>query len=285
MSDVTGTFSRRRFLKWTTAALGATAVSAFGMDHLVNVAPNELTVESMTLKLPRLPRAFDGLTLAQLSDMHHGPYVSIKHIEEAVAFTNEAKPDVVAITGDFIGIRASYMKACVRALAKLAATRLYAVLGNHDYELGYLGQSIALMQASPIKLLRNQAVRLFADGEEIDFVGVDDVSHQRANVARALQGLGDEVFKIALVHEPDYADTVSQYQVDLQLSGHSHGGQVKIPGLGPLILPRYAKKYSEGLYRVGDLLRVYTTRGIGLIQPAIRFNCPPEVTVIRLERA
>lgn len=285
MADATGPFSRRRFLKWTTAALGATTASAFGVNYLVNVAPNELTVETLTLKLARLPRAFDGLTLVQLSDMHHGPYVSLEHIENAVALANQAKPDVIAITGDFIGIRARYMKACVGALAKLDARHIFAVLGNHDYELGYLEQSIALLKASPIQLLRNQALRLKEGGEEIAIVGVDDVSLNEANLPRALDGLPEELFKLALVHEPDYADTVAQERVDLQLSGHSHGGQVKIPGLGPLILPKFAEKYREGLYQVGDLLQVYTTRGIGLIQPAVRFNCPPEVTVFRLERA
>lgn len=278
-------FSRRKFLKWTASAVGLTALGGFGVNYLFNVEPEALTVETVQVKLARLPRAFDGMTIVHLSDLHHGPYVSLNQIERAVALANQAQPDVVVITGDFIGMSARYMKPCVQALMKLEArSGIYAVFGNHDYVLGYVEQSLATIKASAIQLLRNQSARLRVGAEQIALVGVDDVWMKLADVKRALKGLPEELCKIALVHEPDYADVVAKEKVDLQLSGHSHGGQVKIPGWGPLILPRFAEKYFEGLNRVGDLLQVYTTRGVGLVKPAVRFNCPPEVTVIKLAR-
>jgi predicted MPP superfamily phosphohydrolase len=93
-----------------------------------------------------------------------------------------------------------------------------------------------------------------------------------------------EACNVALMHEPDIADYAAEAGIDLQLSGHSHGGQVRIPGVGPLILPRFGRKYSMGLARVGDRTQVYTNRGIGVLEPRVRFNCPPEVTLIRLTR-
>ncbi len=276
--------TRRKFLKWGLSSLALTAAGGYGLHYMMNVEPEALVLETVEVNLSRLPRAFDGMTLVHLSDLHHGPYVSLEHIKHAVELANEAQPDVIVITGDFIGMSATYMKPCVEALRKLKPrVGTYAVLGNHDYILGYLEQSLVTLKASPIQILRNQSVRLKSGNDQVALVGVDDVWLKYANVKRALAGLPNELCKILLVHEPDIADEVAKEKVDLQLSGHSHGGQIKLPGLGPLILPKYAEKYFEGLYRVGDL-QVYTTRGVGLIQPAVRLNCPPEVTVVRLKR-
>jgi predicted MPP superfamily phosphohydrolase len=117
----------------------------------------------------------------------------------------------------------------------------------------------------------------------IYFVGIDDLWLELANLQRALEGVPNNACKIALMHEPDFADIAAQAEIDLQLSGHSHGGQVRLPLIGPLILPKYGEKYAMGFYRIGNFTRLYTTRGIGVLPPGVRFNCPPEITLLTLK--
>jgi predicted MPP superfamily phosphohydrolase len=133
-----------------------------------------------------------------------------------------------------------------------------------------------------ITLLRNQAVPLTRGRSSLYLVGIDDLWQELADMPQALERVPGSGCKIALMHEPDFADIAAQARIDLQLSGHSHGGQVRLPGIGPLILPRYGEKYPMGLARVGALTQVYTTRGVGVLPPPVRFNCPPEVTFLTL---
>ncbi|HRI56635.1 MAG TPA: metallophosphoesterase, partial [Anaerolineae bacterium] len=131
-----------------------------------------------------------------------------------------------------------------------------------------------------VTLLLNQAVRLETDAP-LWLAGLDDVWERKHDMAAALAGAPDDECKLLLVHEPDYADEAARYPVDLQLSGHSHGGQINLPGYGRPVLPYLGRKYPAGLYQVGPLA-LYTNRGIGVIAPPVRFNCPPEVTLLTL---
>jgi predicted MPP superfamily phosphohydrolase len=112
-------------------------------------------------------------------------------------------------------------------------------------------------------------------------VGLDDLIMRRGNLARALRRVPDESCKILLVHEPDFADRAARCPIDLQLSGHTHGGQIRLPGIGPLLLPVLGRKYPMGLYKVRDTW-VYTNRGLGVTRPPLRFNCRPEITLFTL---
>ena len=132
--------------------------------------------------------------------------------------------------------------------------------------------------------MRNQARPIEKDGQRLWIAGVDDVLEGWADLSRTTAGIPANEATILLAHEPDYADLAAKAGIDLQLSGHSHGGQVRVPGVGPLVLPNLARKYHTGLNRVGNL-QVYTTRGIGVINPPVRLNCPPEVTLITLKKA
>jgi len=220
----------------------------------------------------------------QLSDFHRSAAVRQWEIESAVERANSLAPDLVVLTGDYVTADRRYAEPCAAALAVLRAPLgRYAILGNHDYRAGADAVAGALRQAG-ITVLRNQAQPVGRGGDNLWLVGIDDASYRRHDVAVALKGVPSSAFKAALMHEPDLADEIARYPVQLQLSGHSHGGQICLPGIGPLHLPKLGRRYPMGHYRVGAL-QVYTNRGVGRIQPLVRFDCPPEVTLFTLRRA
>jgi predicted MPP superfamily phosphohydrolase len=170
------------------------------------------------------------------------------------------------------------------ALADLDARYgVFTIIGNHD-----LWTDVRVVQQglddSRLPILRNRGVTLQAGRAKIHLAGVDDVWNGKPDLATTLDETPADALTILLSHEPDYADTVARDgRVALQLSGHSHGGQVRLPGIGAPILPYLGKKYDQGLYRVGQMW-VYTNRGIGVVGPPVRINCPPEITKITLTR-
>ncbi len=275
--------TRRRFLQ-LTGVLGATAgAAALGSVYGFNVEPNQLQIERVTIPLARLPGAFDGLTLVQLSDLHFGPYVSEEHLGEMVKMTNALKPDAIVLTGDLVNSSWRFIQPCADLLKKLhAPLGVFAVLGNHDYWIGFLDLLLKALREANVRVLRNQAIPFTRGRATMYLVGLDDLWQQLADLRLALSTVPYGACKVVLMHEPDYADVAAQAEVDLQLSGHSHGGQVRLPFIGPLILPRYAEKYPMGLARAGNFTQVYTTRGVGVLPPAVRINCPPEITHITL---
>jgi uncharacterized protein len=276
--------TRRAFFKWMGALGVTTGAGALGVEYAYNVEPNLIQVEHVEMALPRLPGVFDGMTIAQISDLHLGPYVSEDHILKAVQMTNALRPDAIVVTGDLVNSSWRYIQPCTEIISKLdAPIGVYAVLGNHDYWVGFLSLMLQSVKKSGITLLRNQSVPLTRGRSTIYFVGIDDLWLELANLQRALEGIPNNACKIALMHEPDFADIAAQAEIDLQLSGHSHGGQVRLPFIGPLILPKYGEKYAMGFYRIGNFTRLYTTRGIGVLPPGVRFNCPPEITLLTLK--
>lgn len=275
--------TRRAFFKSLGALGAATGALALGTAYGFNVEPHTLVVERIEMRLPRLPGAFDGMTIAHLSDLHLGPYVSEEHLLEAVRMTNALKPEVIVLTGDLVNSSWHYIQPCAEIIERFEAPLgVYAVLGNHDYWVGFLNHMVQSVRETGIVLLRNEAVPITRGRETIYIVGIDDLWLRLADVKRALETVPRGACKIALMHEPDFADISAQAEIDLQLSGHSHGGQVRLPGIGPLILPKYGEKYPMGAYRVGTFTRLYTTRGVGVLPPGVRFNCPPEITFLTL---
>lgn len=275
--------TRRRFLQMS-GVLGITAgAAALGGAYGFGVEPNQLQVERVTIPLARLPGAFDGMTLVQLSDLHFGPYVSHEHLAQAVAMTNALKPDAIVLTGDLVNFSWHYIAPCADMLSKLdAPLGVFAVMGNHDYWIGYEDLLLASLRRAEVQLLRNQAIPFTRGRSTMYLVGLDDLWLKQVDLRRALLNVPGNACKVALMHEPDFADVCAQAEIDLQLSGHSHGGQVRVPFLGPLILPKYGEKYPMGLARAGNFTQVYTTRGVGVLPPAVRVNCPPEITHLTL---
>jgi predicted MPP superfamily phosphohydrolase len=272
-------WSRRRVLGALAVAAGAAVAVDAGWWE-----PQRLVIERASLAFPDLPAGLDGLRLVQLSDLHRSRVVAQAEIERAVAWANRLHPELVLLTGDYVTRGIRYAEPCAAALAALQAPLgRYAVLGNHDHWVSAERVAGALRDAG-LTVLRNRAAPVRRGGADLWLIGVDDALVRLDDVGTALQGVPAGAFKLALMHEPDRADEIARHPVQLQLAGHSHGGQVRLPGIGPLLLPTLGRKYPMGLRRVGAL-QLYTNRGVGRIAPAVRFHCPPEITLITLRRA
>lgn len=273
---------RRSFLRLAAAGAAAGAgAAALGAGWATLGEPNWPVVERIDLTLPRLPARLNGLRVAQLSDLHISQYTTQGDIDRAAALAMRQSPDVIVLTGDFIWREVwQYAEHLIEPLRSLAAPLgVYAVLGNHDHWEDAALASRVLAETG-VTLLVNRALRLDVDAP-LWLVGLDDVWERKHDMRAALAGTPDKECKLLLVHEPDYADEAAGYPVDLQLSGHSHGGQINLPYFGRPILPYLGQKYPAGLYQV-DQMALYTNRGIGVIAPPVRFNCPPEVTLLTL---
>lgn len=276
--------TRRQFLSRAAAA----AAVAIAGDAIL-LAPNHPRIVRQDFFLPRWPERLNGFTVALLSDFHFDPYFSVHPLHSAIPMVNNLHPDLIVLTGDFVSVpllgnekkAALAAEPCARLLSQMTAPHgLWAVMGNHDVETDRKRVTAAL-QAERIQVLANQSQAIERDGARIWLAGVKDVLVGNADLSTTLRGVPAGEAVILLAHEPDFADHSARFPIDLQLSGHSHGGQVRIPLLPPLYLPAMAKKYVWGTYHVGPLT-LYTNAGLGTIGVAMRLNCPPEITLLTL---
>ncbi|MCB0167881.1 MAG: metallophosphoesterase [Anaerolineae bacterium] len=279
-------FNRRTFLKGAagltaTACLTGTAGVA-GFQYATQIETTWLSIEQLQVPLKNLPASLEGFKIVQLSDIHLHPFTQIDFVNEVVAATNRLQPDLVALTGDFVLKTAGSIFELAPVLATLNPTYgIFAVLGNHDIWTDDRTVRAGL-EESGLTVLRNEGLALGVGKGQLYVAGVDDGWSGRPDLALALDRHRGDIPTLLLAHEPDLADRfAADRRVSLQLSGHTHGGQVRLPGKGALVLPRLGHKYEMGLYRVADMW-VYTNRGVGVIGPPIRFNCRPEVTEITL---
>jgi predicted MPP superfamily phosphohydrolase len=246
--------------------------------------------------LKRLPEAFDGFTIAQLSDFHYERTFSDAPIRKSIELVNSVRPDLVVLTGDFVTVgmfesrghasRYAWTAAapCAEILSRLEARiGRFAILGNHDADSNPK-MITDVIQSHGIPVLKNQSVAIERGAERIWLAGVDDALRGTPDLGAAIEKIPPNEVIVLLAHEPDFADEASLNPVDLQLSGHSHGGQIWIPGIGAPWLPELARSYPRGLYRIGNLT-LYTNLGIGTIRVPIRINCVPEVTLFTLRTA
>jgi predicted MPP superfamily phosphohydrolase len=281
--------TRRRFLQGALAAAGAGAAGVG--TYAVEFEPNQPRLLRVEIALARLDAAFDGFTIAQLSDFHYDHRFSVVPIRKAVEIVNRVRPHLVVLTGDFVTVpffnehrkaaAASTAAPCAELLGRLnPSIAKFAILGNHD-----VGSDPALitqaLREQGIPVLKNGSLPIEQGNARLWLAGIDDALVGHPDLGRALKHVPGGEPVVLLAHEPDFGDETAQHRVDLQLSGHSHGGQIWIPGLGAPWLPPLGRKYPRGTYRLGDLI-VYTNIGIGTIRAPIRFNCPPEVTLFTL---
>ncbi|MBA3914191.1 MAG: metallophosphoesterase [Acidobacteriales bacterium] len=277
---------------------GAAAVAAAGFSGgILLSAFGETTHPRLTrleLPLPRLPEAFDGFRIVQLSDFHYDEEFTIVPIRRAMEIANQLQPDLFVLTGDFVTLPVwvdyitSTRKGSARAAEPCAVmlrelkSRLgsYAILGNHDADSD-AGFVIESLQANGIQVLRNRAIAIEQNGARLWLAGVDDVINGKPDIAGTLRAIPAQEAIVMLAHEPDFADDVAKFPVDLQLSGHSHWGQVRLPIVGAPMLPDLAIKYPWGLRQIGPMT-LYTNAGLGTIRVPMRINAPPEVTEITL---
>ncbi|MBI1878522.1 MAG: metallophosphoesterase [Chloroflexi bacterium] len=248
------------------------------------VKPGWVELTHISLVLPRLAPEFHGYCLVQISDLHTDISLTRAHLADVVELINRQQPDLVAITGDFVSYEARpHVEDIAATLSQLRPRdATVAVLGNHDYwtEVELIRQVIT--HSGMIDL--SNAVYTLRRGEAmLHIAGVDDFWEDQARLNRVLAQLPATGAAILLAHEPDFADTsAATRRFDLQLSGHSHGGQVIVPFLGPLVRPPYSLKYPVDCYRVGEMW-LYTNRGLGESSIRLRLNCRPEITVFTLE--
>lgn len=241
-------------------------------------------METVRLSLPRLPRAFSGLRAVQISDIHLGGWMNVDRLQQVVDRVRALNPDLLFITGDFLLGRGyesrsrKWLHDLSRVLGPLAALiPSFAILGNHDYWTTP-GAIREMLQRSAITDLTNSVFTLTQECDHLYLCGVDDVRQGNVRLDKVIAQVPDDAAAILLAHEPDFAEvSAATGKFDLQLSGHTHGGQIVLPFLGPPILPRLGRKYPSGLYRVQDMW-LYTNRGVGRNNPPIRLNCPAEIT-------
>jgi predicted MPP superfamily phosphohydrolase len=251
---------------------------------------HDLEIAERTFHLRNLPPAFDGFRIVQFSDIHLEQFTEDFFLREVIRRVNALNADLLLITGDYISrgprsIDFSFAAAghCAALLSTLTCPLRFGILGNHD---AWVGSRIIRdhMENNGLPLLVNQFLRIERNGEHIFLAGLDDCFSGFPNLSLALPAKPDAPV-ILMVHEPDFANDIIAHPrgrlVDLMLAGHTHGGQIRIPGLRPLALPPKGRIYPEGHFHVGNS-QLYVNRGIGTVGVPFRFNCPPEITVATL---
>lgn len=243
---------------------------------------NTLTVERVSIVLERLPKNLDGFRVVHLSDIHHSPFTNLEHIKRAVEISNDLKPDMFVLTGDFVSHEAEYIAPVAKVLGELKSEfGSFACLGNHDHWTNAEAVTDFLRREN-IRVLINEGFRFAARNSSFWLGGVDDYMVGRTDLRAALKGSFPDEMKLLLAHNPKILNRAARASVDLIFSGHTHGGQVKLRATDDekRILPR-RRKFSSGLYRRKET-QIYITRGIGTVVLPVRYGCPPEVSLLEL---
>jgi len=242
---------------------------------------NSLSVERVEITLPRLPKKLDGFRILHLSDTHHSPFTGLEHIARAVTVAGQLKPDLVALTGDFVSHERQYIAPVAKVLGELRAPHgVYACLGNHDHWTDPEAMTQHL-ERNNIRVLINEGFRLESTPAPFWLCGVDDHMVGKTDLAAALKGSFPDEFKLLLAHNPVIFRRAARAGVDLTLSGHTHGGQVRMRDNDQRLIRR---RRTAGLHRLSSS-HIYITRGIGTVVLPIRFQCPPEISVLELRCA
>ncbi|HEY9639158.1 MAG TPA: metallophosphoesterase [Coleofasciculaceae cyanobacterium] len=270
-----------------TMVLGTIAIALIlwgGFFYAKKIEPNWIAIHYVPVEMPRLAPEFQGYKIVQISDIHADPWMTQERMLRLVSRINALKPDAVAITGDFVTLHADvYEPSLTAALQRLTPQDVtVGVLGNHDQ---WSSPEIIrrMMKQSNIIDLSNAVTTIHRQGAMLHLAGVDDIWTKNDRLDLVLEQLPPQGAAILLAHEPDFASiSAASGRFDLQMSGHSHGGQVVIPFLGAPKLPLYAKQYPSGRYQVKNMVH-YTNRGVGMGRPKVRFNCRPEITVFILK--
>jgi len=242
------------------------------------------------MPIPNLPHPFKGLRIIQISDLHLGYSVPIEYLNQAVELVGTLKPELVVVTGDLVNHgHSQFNEPLARLLARIKAkSGVLAALGNHDWGIyshvkkaetkpDRLSKALA---KTDVKLLRNESVALTRDGSKLYIAGLDDIWSGCFDPAAAFDGIPESASCIALSHNPDSFIELLDTPASWVLAGHTHGGQINFPIIGPPYLPIKHKQFRAGHYRLGDK-NLYVNRGIGWLK-RMRLNARPEITVFTL---
>lgn len=282
--------TRRSFL--TAGAIGVAGTALYAGE----IERHWIEVTHVDIHLSGLPEAFEGLRIAQLSDIHMDEFTEPFFLRHAVDRINAMRPDVVLLTGDYVsegpagrdfGIGAAWQ--CANILRNLQCSQIYASLGNHDLIVSEM-DVVAALTANRITVLRNASLPIERGSSRIWLAGLDDPVMGRPDpelaIPNSIRNRANEPI-VLMCHAPDYVDDLLLHpagrSIGLMLSGHTHGGQVRIPLVGAVSLPPLGRKYIEGRFQF-DGTQLYVNRGIGTVGLPFRFDCPPEITEITLRR-
>jgi hypothetical protein len=298
--------TRRTFLKrllWSSAIAGAG-----GFAYSTLIEPRFAHVRRIPVVIQGLPAAFNGLTIAHLTDLHRSRVIGSEYLSECIATANALAPDLMVFTGDYLTVGhhlsrhyphigrliqflyketsppAEMVHACAQCMSQSRAKYgVFASLGNHDNWYG--GDAVATaIESVGIPVLRNASQTIRINGEPLSIVGLGDYWTDGVDVVRAFRNV-DTPFSLVLMHNPDSFEDWWQKGSHLILAGHTHGGQIVIPFYGPPHVPsHYGQKYAHGLFVRGET-QMYVNRGVGMIAPPVRFNCPPEIALLQLQKA
>jgi predicted MPP superfamily phosphohydrolase len=276
-----------RILRRASRGKVAAATAILGAGWLIyarEVETRRVEIKHVTLTLPRLAPEFDGYRLVQFGDLHLDDWTRPGRLSWITRKVNEQRPDLIAITGDFASYSAEEFDArrLIDALRALRARDgCVAILGNHDY-LTDVRLVRRCIRESGVTELINDVRSLKRGDAALHIAGIDDVMEGRSRLDLVLERLPESGAAILLAHEPDFADvSAATGRFDLQLSGHSHGGQIGVPLIRRLVLPPFSQRYIRGLYELGVMV-LYTNRGLGFVHLRLRFLCRPEITVFTL---
>ncbi|MHB0857570.1 MAG: metallophosphoesterase [Anaerolineae bacterium] len=292
--------SRRRFLLGGGGiVLGAIAAGGGGALYATKVEPEWVEVTHVDVPLDGWPPSLDGLRIALIADIHLGPYVEAGYIQAAAAQAGTLGPDLVVLCGDFVTGSAANAAACAQALLPLQSRYgVYAVLGNHDVWTDPQRITRSLNDVG-IHVLRDEARHVAIGDSQLWLLGIDDAGYSGfpgsspedldrhwatkvVTVKRLLMAVPPQAPRILLVHNPDLNELLAGERLDLALSGHTHGGQVRLPLIGAPLTPScFGQKYTSGLVQ-GPASPVYVNRGLGVKAPPVRLNCRPEISLLTL---
>jgi uncharacterized protein len=273
---------RRQFVKGLVAAPLVAVSSMSAYARLIE--PYQYRISETDIYIRNLPKAFEGFRITQLTDIHHSRILGIEEVRRVVKIAEQTKPDLFVLTGDYTTSYRRYIEPCAEALSMLSAPEgVWAVLGNHDH---YTDPELTTraLERQHITVLNNAHTSLQRGSDAIQLSGIDDWSWNATDWQRAFSGLNANTPTILLSHQPSVLDLEQTQTVALILSGHTHGGQLKLPVIGaPARFATQDLKYARGLFRSGDT-QLYVSAGTGVIGLPLRFGVRPEIAVLRLQR-
>lgn len=267
----------RRSLRGLWALMGLGAVLGFLVAWYARyIEPKRLEVTHLNLA-----KGDDPLTVAFVTDTHIGPNFSSNDLQPLIRDLEQRKPDVILFGGDFISESPRFLNDLEPALMRITATAqlgCWGIWGNHDVA-NIRSRIQPVLERCGVSMLTNESANVRGN---LWLAGVDDVLLGKPNIQATFAGIPDGARTIALWHEPDLAEKMVPYSPLIMLSGHTHGGQVRLPFIGELAAPKLGKKYVAGMFDVNGML-LYVCRGIGMYRPPVRFNCRPELAIIEVD--
>lgn len=270
--------SRRMFMQGALGC-GFGVLSVGGYSRLLE--PRWVEINTIGIKIAGLPKRFEGMTIAQVSDIHHSKYVPREFVRRCVRKVNALCPDIIVLTGDYIYRSREFLFPVAEELSELQAREgIFAVLGNHDNK----DQTVHVLSKAGIRVLVNEHVTLYRKSDYLFIAGVDDLWRGRVDLRRTLKGT-DGKPKLLLAHNPDVIEMAKTANVNFVMAGHTHGGQVSFPFYGPPVtFTRSSVRYAAGLFCEGNTT-MYVNKGIGVSGLPVRFLARPEITLFTLQGA